>query len=321
MDKPRILLLTLGGTISGIPTVDGSRPGLTGADLLAAIPQTEEVGDITCIDVSQIAGREISLNDMCTLAHEINGRVAAGFAGIVVTQGTDTMEETAYALELQLDPQVPVVVTGAMRAPHDAGADGPANLLAALVVATTPTASRLGPLVVMNDEIHLARWVTKTRTSELAAFASPGLGRVGHVAEGKAHLHVQSVETGYLGLPTTLDKRVELVWVAAGGDGLLIDAAASQADGLVIAGTGVGHVPPGMIASLEAALLRGVPIVLASRCTSGNVLSRTYAGPGSESHLAEIGVQAAGNLSPLKTRLRLLVALSLGKPLSHVFPV
>jgi L-asparaginase len=238
-----------------------------------------------------------------------------------VTHGTDTIEETAYALALMVDADVPVALTGAMRLAHEPGADGPANLMAALRVATTPEAAPLGPVVVMHDEIHAARWVTKLHTSKVAAFCSFGFGPVGQIAEGRVRLQATGPGHDYLGLPDRLDQRVELVWVAAGADGLLVDAAAAAADGLVVAGTGGGHVPPAMAESLRQVVRRGLPTVLASRCVGGPVLEETYGGVGSETYLIEAGLRPAGLLSPLKVRLRLLTALALGMDASEAFPV
>jgi L-asparaginase len=258
---------------------------------------------------------------MCALAHEVRNGVAEGYDGVVVTHGTDTMEETAYALALQLDIEIPVVLTGSMRLSHEPGADGPANLVRALRVATTPAAGRLGPVIVMQDEIHLARWVTKVHTSRVAAFSSPGLGPVGHVVEGNVYLHACCASRDYLGMPDRLDKRVEIIWVSTGADGLLVDAAATVAQGLVVAGTGGGHVPPQMTGSLQSAVEHGLPIVLASRCIDGPILEGTYGGVGSETHLRSIGLHSAGELAPIKARLRLLTALALGKGAAEVFPV
>ena len=320
--RPRVQVIALGGTISatsdergyGVPVRDAS-------DIVASVPEAGEIAEISAADVKQVSSRAITPADMCSLAHEIYAAVGEGCDGVVVTHGTDTMEETAYALALQLDVGVPVVLTGAMRLAHEAGADGPANLIAALRVAATPEAAALGPVIVMHDEIHTARWVTKVHTSRVAAFSSPGFGPVGYVAEGNVHLHARRTGRDYLGVPDRLDKRVEIIWVSAGVDGLLVDAAASAAQGLVIAGTGGGHVPPAMTESLRAAVERGLPVVLASRCISGPVLEATYGGVGSETYLRAIGLHSVGALAPLKARLRLLTALALGKSAAEVFPV
>ena len=320
--RPRVLLVALGGTISAAPDEVGrSFPARAAADLLSSVPDAAAIADVTAADVKQVPSRAVTPADMCALAHEVCDGVAEGYDGIVVTHGTDTMEETAYALALQLDVNIPVVLTGSMRPSHEPGADGPANLIRALRVATTPAAGRLGPVIVMQDEIHLARWVTKVHTSRVAAFSSPELGPVGHVVEGKVHLRVRCAPCDYLGMPDKLDKRVEIIWVSAGADGLLVDAAAAVAQGLIVAGTGGGHVPPQMTGSLQSAVERGLPVVLASRCIDGPILESTYGGVGSETHLRSIGLHSAGALAPIKARLRLLTALALGKGAAEVFPI
>lgn len=319
--RPWVQVIALGGTISATSDERGHGvPVQAAADLIASVQGASEIAEISTADVKQVSSRAIAPADMCMLAREIYAAVGEGCDGVVVTHGTDTMEETAYALALQLDVNVPVVLTGAMRLAHEAGADGPANLIAALRVAVTPEAAALGPVIVMHDEIHAARWATKVYTSRVAAFSSPGFGPVGYIAEGKIHLHALLTARDYLGVPDRLDKRVEIIWVSAGADGLLVDAATPVAQGLIIAGTGGGHVPPAMTESLRAATERGLPVVLTSRCVGGPVLEDTYGGVGSETYLRAIGLHLAGALAPVKARLRLLTALALGKSAAEVFP-
>jgi L-asparaginase len=320
--RPRVLLVALGGTISAVPDEQGrNAPARSAADILASVPEVEDFVEVRVADVKQVSSRAITPADMCALAREIHAEVENGCAGVVVTHGTDTIEETAYALALMVDADVPLALTGAMRLAHEPGADGPANLMAALRVAATPEAAALGPVVVMHDEIHAARWVTKLHTCRVAAFSSPGFGPVGQIGEGRVRLHATGLGRDHLGLPGQLDQRVELVWVSAGADGLLVEAAAAAADGLGVAGTGGGHVPPAMAESLREVVERGLPTVLASRCIGGPVLEETYGGVGSETYLAEVGLRPVGLLSPLKARLRLLTALALGMDPSEAFPV
>lgn len=319
--RPTILLIAVGGTISAAPDERGrNAPAKSATDILTSLPEAQDVADIRLADAQRMSSRAMTPAYMCSLAHEIRAGVAAGCDGVVVTHGTDTMEETAYALALQLDVDVPVVLTGAMRPAHEPGADGPANLLAALRVAVTPETTDLGPVVVMQDELYSARWVTKMYASRVAAFSSPGFGPVGCVIESRVRLQARSVEQDYLGAPDALNQRVELVWVAAGADGMLVEAASAVADGLVIAGTGGGHVPPQMAEAVCSAVEGGLPVVLASRCVGGSILERSYGGVGSETHLLEMGVHPAGSLSPIKARLRLLVALALAMDPAEAFP-
>jgi L-asparaginase len=215
--RPRVLLAVVGGTISAATDMQGRNvPARSAAQLLDAVPGAEEVAEVIAVDVGRASSRAIGPADMCRLAHEIESRAREGYDGVVVTHGTDTMEETAYALALMLDLEMPVVVTDSMRLPQAAGADGPANLLAALQTSITLEAASLGPVVVIQDEIHLAHAVVKSHTSRVAAFSSPGFGPAGYVSEGRVYLNSLPTGSDYLGLPSELDVRAELIWVAAG---------------------------------------------------------------------------------------------------------
>jgi L-asparaginase len=316
-----VALIVLGGTISGVIDKSGkSVPALAADDLVATVPALAELAEIVAPEFPRVGSHALTPADFSTLAHVVRDQIEAGCEGIVITQGTDTLEETAYALALQLPPKVPVVLTGAMRTFAMTGADGPANLEAAVRVATCPQAKLFGPLVVLQDEVHAARWVMKCHTSRVSAFASPATGPIGSVMEGSVRLEQSLLVSDYLGLPDALDRRVELVWTYSGADGGAAEAA-SAADGLVIAAMGGGHVPPAMVSALGKAVDRGQPVILASRCLSGPILEHTYGGPGTETELLALGLRSAGNLHPVKARLRLLVALGLGMALEDAFPV
>lgn len=321
MAQPRILLLAVGGTIATVVDDQGRvAPVLTGEELLRALPQTQEIARVTAPALRPQSSRAMTPELMRALAQRISEE-GENFDGVVVTHGTDTLEETAYALACMLPRRLPVVLTGAMRQPGMPGADGPANLLAALQVASVPSAASMGAVVVMADQIHLARFVAKTHTAGVNAFRSPDLGPIGSVTEGRVHLSVQPLFEDYLGLPAGLPGRVELLWVVAGSDGELVRAISPGLDGLVVAGTGGGHVPPPLADALAALVDRGIPVVLASRTGAGPILRHTYGGPGSEQDLLGRGLLPAGALSPLKARIRLLVALGLGLAPGAAFPV
>jgi L-asparaginase len=320
-ELPRIAVFVLGGTISGAADGRGrSVPGLAAADLLEAVPGVRDLAAVEVGPTMAVGSHALTPADVCQLAHDISARVADGCDAIVITQGTDTLEETAYGLALQLDLPTPVVLTGAMRPPMTVGPDGAANLLAAFRVATTPSAAALGPVVVIHDEVHCARWVTKAHTSRAAAFASPGHGPVGSVIEGRVRLHGGAPEADYLGLPERVDPRVELVWTWLGAGGEMVEAAATAA-GIVVAAMGGGHVPPAMVPACRQAVERGQPVVLASRCIAGPILTDSYGGPGTETELIEFGLIPAGSLSAVKARLRLQVALALGVAPRRAFPL
>ena len=258
---------------------------------------------------------------MNDLARLVIASISEGAQGIVVTHGTDTMEETAYALALQVPRSVPVVLTGAMRSSEDVASDGAANLRAALLVAATDAARQLGPVVVMQDEIHLARFVSKAHTSALRALGSHAVGPVGEIVEERVRIFALPAYDDWLGLPARVSARVDIVLMYAGSERTLFDCAVRAADGVVVAGLGGGHLPPLAVSALDSARARGVPVVLCSRGSAGEVLIGTYGGRGSERDAIDRGALPAGSLVPTKARLRLLMALELGIDPPAAFPV
>ena len=319
--KPRILVLSLGGTISCASSADGREmPRAAGSEIVDTAPAIHEMATVTVVDVTRTGSIGVGPADVAKLARLVRD-AQSSYDGVVVTQGTDAIEETSYALSLQVRAEVPVVLTGAMRTPKHPGSDGPANLLAAFAVACDAKATPLGPVVVIQDEIHLARFVAKQHTARVAPFQSAGLGPVGEVTEGRAHIWAHPAYVDYVGEPPALDRRVELAWVALGADAASIEGLARGADGLVIAAAGGGHVPPAMVDALRRLVRGGLPVVMASRTIAGTMLEATYTGPGTESDLLALGVHSAGALAPLKARWRLAVALACGRPVNEVFPV
>jgi len=313
-----VSLLAVGGTISTRDGAAGAVPGRSATALAATVAADVEVRPR---DVARISSRNTTPDDMWDLAAAVREEINAGAAGVVITHGTDTLEETAYALALLVDTTVPVVLTGAMRPPFAAGADGPANLAAAISAAVRPALAAYGPVVVHQDEIHVATWVTKLHSTRVAAFASPPAGPVGLVSEGEVVLLLGPPPRREL-LParTPPTRRVELLWAVAGADGMIVDAIADKVDGLVVAGTGGGHTSAPLAEALVRLRASGKPVVLSSRCGGSQVLRNTYGGVGSEIHLRSEGLLSAGSLAPLKARLRLLFGLSAGLPVDDLFP-
>ena len=314
MTRPRISLISLGGTISMTGKGgEGVVPALTTQAILGSVPRTGEVADIEAVPFRQVPGAHLVEDDVIELASVIESRVQGGTEGIVVTQGTDTLEESAFLLESILNVDVPVVLTGALRNPDMAGSDGPANLLAALLTAASPSSRGLGALVVINDQIHSARFVRKVHASSPSAFASPLTGPIGWVSEGNVRIVARPARTPSLSIPKgSRTPPVALLKATLGDDGRLVQAARDLAfEGLVIEGFGGGHVPPGVADALEAAA-SVMPVVLASRTGSGEVLQRTYGFIGSESDLIRRGLIPAGYLDGLKARLLLSLLLRSG---------
>lgn len=320
-----IRLLAFGGTIASLPRPGSAEvvPTLTGEQLVASLPVLAEVAAIEVRDFAPLPSFEVTPAHMLELARAAARSFEEGAEGVVITHGTDTMEETAYALALALPRGRPLVLTGAMRNPTQAGTDGPANLLAAARVASSALAAGLGPLVVLNDELHAARFATKTHTQRVSTIGSPGAGPLGDVHERRVAVWWRPAWSDYLGLPASLAGiEVELVRVAAGVNERLLHAAVEHRPaGIVIEGTGGGHVMERLLPALDDAIAAGIPVVVASRCHSGANLEQTYRFPGAETDLIDRGAIPAGNLAGHKARLRLLVGRALGLAADQLFPV
>lgn len=320
-----IRFLAFGGTIASVRRSGATEvtPTLSGAELVQSVPELAEIADVEVREFPPIASFAVTLADMQTLARAAAESFADGCEGIVVTHGTDTIEETAYALALMLPRTQPIVLTGALRNPTQQGADGPANLLAAFRVAASPLGHGLGPLVVLNDELHAARFVTKTHTSRVSALASPGAGPLGELSEGRVEVWWRPAWEDYLGLPDSVDGvTVELVRLAAGVEETLLRAAIDRRpNAIVLEGTGGGHVMPPLLPALDEAIAGGIPVVLATRVAAGPNLESTYRMPGGETDLIDRGVVPAGSIRGHKARLRLLIGLALGRDSHDLFPV
>ena len=313
-------VLALGGTIAmsrddtanSDETTNSVVPTLTANDLVAGLGSACGV-DIEARTIVNRPGASLTIGDLFTLVDTARRLVDDGALGVVVTQGTDTMEETAFILDLLWDRSAPLVVTGAMRNPTQLGADGPANLAAAIQVATSSACRGVGCVVVMNDEIHAARYVRKEHSTSPAAFRSPGAAKIGSVQEGRARLWMSVPRHHWM--PTRLSgplARVALVEATFDDEGgLLAPHVLEPFQGVVIAGFGVGHLSA---VAAEAAIAAAVarPVVLASRCGAGGTLTGTYGFVGSESHLLSNGLISAGRLDARKARLLLVLLLTSG---------
>jgi len=311
------VVLTLGGTISMTGDSGGVVSRLGGADLLAGLAGRADPGRVQVRDLRAVPSADLSFSDILDVAGAARAAVADGACGVVVVQGTDTLEETAFLAGLIWDRPEPLVLTGAMRNPTLASPDGPANLLAAIQVAAAAPARGRGALVVLGDEIHAARHVRKSHSTSTGAFTSPDLGPVGRVTEG-----IPRFTANVPGLPplTGISRdrlaavRVALYTVTLDDDGVLLPGLAATHHGLVVAGFGVGHVP-GALAPVLGDLAAVMPVVLATRAGAGPVLASTYGSPGSERDLRARGLIGAGLLHPYKARvlLRLLLAAGAGR--------
>lgn len=351
----RIHIAALGGTIASVPTESGGvSPSVSGEDIARAArldtidvdavvggtappagQEGEEGGQgagasssglqLTFEQVAQVGSGSITVEHLVSVVESARTASSEGAVGVVLTQGTDTLEETAFVLSRINDSGIPIMVTGAMRNPSLPGADGPANVRAAVIAALSPQVRGLASALVMADEIHDPVFVRKDHTSFIHAFSSgPSAGPLGWVSEDRVILpHVPAAGVAgaagaaprpqFPGL-TSADVFPQVAVIAIGlGDSLAILDAVADAGyaGCVLAGVGGGHVPQSALPPVER-LTQQMPVVYSSRTGSGSALENTYGYPGAEIGLQKMGLVPSGVLDPYKARLQLRLALAVG---------
>lgn len=304
----KILVLHTGGTIAmkedaltGGVTPDVANPLM---DASVALPLDVE---LVVEDIFNLPSPQITPEHMLQLKERIQIAKIAGFDSIVITHGTDTLEETAFFLDTTIGNLLPIVVTGAMRSSNELGSDGLYNFESAIRVAACDKAVDKGVMVVMNDEIHSARYVTKTHTTNVATFRTPTLGPIGLVTKSRI-LFMQELLPAPHWDVDRVDGLIPIIKAYAGMHGELFTALAqSSIDGLVIEALGAGNLPPDTLPPLQQMLDHGLPIVLVSRCFNG-VAEPVYSYTGGGRQLQEMGIIFSNSLNSQKARIKLLIA-------------
>ena len=312
---PTVAVLSTGGTIASKqdPAKGGYAPALSGEDLVLAVPAIKKIAQIQVEQISNIASSDMTPEIWIRLARRVNELLAKPeITSIVVTHGTDTLEETAYFLDLTTISPKPVILVGAQRAASDPDSDGPRNLLDAVRVAVASEAVGKGVMVVMNGQINVARDVTKTNTSQVETFRGLEFGELGVVDAEKVRFYRAPLrrQTFPVQSQTQLG-RVDIVMSYAGADGLLIRSLVRDGtvQGLVIAGLGLGDVTGLMFDAIKEARTRGIPVVISTRVPTGRVFPLNAAKGGALA-LKGIGCVLADNLSPQKARILLMLAIT-----------
>lgn len=291
----------------------GAVPRYSGDELLDKIPEAKELADITCYDFGKYPGPHMTPLLMMDLSKKIRELIKQEvYAGVIVTHGTDTLEETAYFLDLTIKTEIPIVVIGSMKNSSEPDWDGPRNLLDAVNICLTENCRNIGVLVCLNGEINAASEVTKIYTEQIDSFTSLDFGNLGFVQNGRVILNrlprkLETIETD------NLVTNVDMLTVYAGMDEKFFKYSAdSGVEGIVVEALGVGNVPPPAFEGIKYAVKKGIPVVLVSRCPAGETLD-IYGYPGAGKWLHKIGVIFADYLNGQKARIKLMLALGVTK--------
>ncbi len=310
-----ILIVFTGGTFSMMIDENTGKavPRFSGEELLEKIPEAKDTADITCYDFGKYPGPHMTPELMLQLSNKIKELISSnGYSGVIVTHGTDTLEETAYFLDLTIQTSIPIVVIGSMKNSSEPDWDGPRNLMDAISICLNHNCRDLGVLVCLDGEINAASEVTKTFTEEVDSFQSLDFGALGFVQNGRIILNrlprkLETITTN------KIISNVDLLTVYAGMNGKFFKFSAdSGVEGIVVEALGVGNVPPPAFDGIKYAVEKGIPVVLVSRCPAGETLD-IYGYPGAGKWLHEIGVLFAGYLNGQKARIKLMIALGITK--------
>ena len=312
-----IHLLFTGGTISmqRDPAAGGNIPTHGGKALVSFAPELERLGPYRIEDWAKLPACHLGPERLWALRERVRTVAESGdVRGMVITHGTDTIEETAYLLGRTLGTGVPVAITGAMRTSSDQGWDGPRNLADAAAVAASPESRGRGVMVVFNGEVFTGVSAVKTHATDLAAFSAPHAGPIGRVVDGTVTYHARAVAGASPQAPRVgLSPAVALIPVVVGDDGHMLDLARPHHAGVVVVAFGAGNVPPGAVPAMRRWLDEDKPVVLASRCPLGEV-TPVYAFDGGGARTVAMGVLPAGPRTPSQARMELTIALSAGVP-------
>lgn len=318
--KSKVVIIFTGGTISMKidPNLHAAIPALNSEEILSMVTNLEGIAKIEDINFSNLPSPHITPGQMMELASIVKENISRDDVdSVIVTHGTDTLEETAYLLDLVINSEKPIVVVGAMRNSSELGYDGSSNISAAICTAISPSSRDKGVLVVMNNEVNAAGEVTKTNTLSLNTFQSPEFGPLGIVDNEEVIFYRDIVSSQFIDTET-LEEKVGLIKTAAGIGSDIIDFYINNGyKGIIIEALGRGNVPPEMIPGIERAIKANIPVVMVSRCYTGRVLG-TYGYQGGGKHLRDLGIIFGGNLPGQKARIKLMLILGLTQDMAQI---
>jgi L-asparaginase len=321
MYKKTILIIFTGGTISMEKNSQTSKATIRDNQKELIDNISSELKDINLISefFSLKPSPSITPDDMFQLAKLTQQKLELpGIDGVVITHGTDTLEESAYFLDLYLETKKPVVFTGSMRNYSELGFDGLSNLVSSILVAASDQSKLMGVLVCLNDEINSAAEVTKTHTLSLDTFKSLEFGPIGIVEQDNVLYYRETHHKSYLLQPTMIESNVEIVKVYSGSSSLILNSLIDHGvKGIVLEALGRGNVPPQMVPGIIRAIENKIPVLITSRCPKGRVLD-SYGYEGGGHHLKQLGVIFTENLNSQKARIQLILALGVSNDLETV---
>jgi L-asparaginase len=312
-EKKNILIVFTGGTFS--MKVDkkisgGIIPRYSGKELLKKIPEAKKLANISCYDFGKYPGPHVTPEIMIELSRQLKKKLFTNnFDGVIITHGTDTLEETAYLIDLTIKTEIPIVFTGSMKNSSEPDWDGPRNLTDSIQVCLNENSKNLGVLVCLHGEVNAASEVTKIFSNEIETFQSLDFGALGFVQYGRVVYnrlprHLETINT------EKVNSNVDLLTVYAGmNEKFFRHSADSGTDGLVIQALGIGNVPPAAFKGVEYVIKKNIPVVLVSRCPAGET-SNIYSYPGAGKHLHDLGVIFTDYLNGQKARIKLMLALT-----------
>jgi len=315
-----ILIIFTGGTFSMKidKNTGGAVPHYHGNELLDMIPDAPKYANISMYEFGMYPGPHMTPELMFELSHKVKKYVDSDDVdGIIITHGTDTLEETAYFIDLAVDTPKPIVVIGAMRTSSEPDWDGPRNLLDAIHICNNPNSQNMGVLVCLNGEINAASEVTKTHTEDVETFRSLDFGALGFVDRGHVIFNrmpkkLETIDTD------KIEANIDLIKVYAGiNDKFFKFSVDSGAAGIVVEALGVGNVPPKAFDGIKYAVDKGIPVVLVSRCPTGETLD-IYSYPGAGKWLKKLGVIFTDYLNGQKARIKMILALGKTKNLEEL---
>lgn len=316
----KILVVFTGGTFSMMidRSTGGAIPRYSGGELLDMIPQAKRLAEIDYYDFGKYPGPHVTPNLMLQLSQKIKQLLAEKhYDGVIVTHGTDTLEETAYFLDLTINTEIPIVMIGSMKNSSEPDWDGPRNLIDAIHICLNDNSKNLGLLVCLNGEINAASEVTKIYSDSVESFKSLDFGSLGFVQNGRVIYnrlphYLEKIETD------VIDDNVDMLTVYAGmNEKFFKFSADSGASGIVVEALGVGNVPPPAFEGIKYAVEKGIPVVLTSRCPAGET-DYIYSYPGAGKHLHDLGVIFADYINGQKARIKLIIVLGKTRDINQI---